>query len=231
VKRDGSAKVRVVVNGKRQHESTYSDTTSPVIPQFLFRTFLAITAQRRYYMVQMDLTNAYLHASIVDEVYIVIPQGFQGEKGEVAKLDKATYGTKQGARRFYDHTVQVLTQIGFTQCPNEPCLFRYLKNDDAAFLILYVDDALISGPETIVKDIQQQLTKHFDVKFSKPKDFIGLDLTHQDNGTITLSMHTLHLHNQTTRNLQCPAIPSNFDPWENGQKNHQRRRPLTRSHI
>ncbi len=27
VKRDGSAKVRVVVNGKRQHESTFSDTT------------------------------------------------------------------------------------------------------------------------------------------------------------------------------------------------------------
>jgi hypothetical protein len=99
VKRDGSAKVRVVVNEKRQHESTYSDTTSPVIPQFQFRTFLAITAHRRYHMVQMDLTNAYLHASIVDDVYIVIPQGFKGE-GEVAKLDKATYGTKQGARRF-----------------------------------------------------------------------------------------------------------------------------------
>jgi hypothetical protein len=115
VKRDGSAKVRVVVNGKQQHESTYSDTTSPVIPQFQFRTFLAITAHRRYHMVQMDLTNA----SIVDDVYIVIPQGFQGE-GEIAKLDKATYGTKQDARRFYDHTVTVLTTIGFTQCPNVP---------------------------------------------------------------------------------------------------------------
>jgi hypothetical protein len=34
VKRDGSAKVRVVVNGKRQHDSTFSDTTSPVISQF-----------------------------------------------------------------------------------------------------------------------------------------------------------------------------------------------------
>ncbi len=56
VKRDGTAKVRVVVNGKRQHESTFSDTTSPVIPQFQFRTFLAHTALRQYHMVQMDLT-------------------------------------------------------------------------------------------------------------------------------------------------------------------------------
>jgi hypothetical protein len=122
VKRDGSAKVRVVVNGKRQHESTFSDTTSLVISQLQFRTFLAITALRRYTTIQMDLTNAYLHADIVDEVYIIIPPGFQGA-GEIAKLEKATYSTKQGARRFYDHTVQVLQQIGFTQCPSEPCLF------------------------------------------------------------------------------------------------------------
>jgi hypothetical protein len=122
VKRDGSAKVRVVVNGKRQHESTFSDTTSPVISQLQFRTFLAFTALR-HYMIQMDLTNAYLHADIVDEVFIIIPPRFKGA-GEVAKLDKATYGTKQGARRFYDHTVKVLTPIGFTQCPSEPCLFR-----------------------------------------------------------------------------------------------------------
>jgi hypothetical protein len=158
VKRDGSAKVRVVVNGKRQHESTYSDTTSPVIPQFQFRTFPAHTALRKYHMVQMDLTNAYLHTNIVDEVYIIIPQGFQGE-GEVAKLEKATYGTKQGARRFYDHTVHVLNKIGFTRCPNEPCLFRYLKKGEAAFLILYVDDALISGPKTIVEDIHNGSAK------------------------------------------------------------------------
>ncbi len=188
VKRDGSAKVRVVVNGRRQHESTFSDTTSPVISQLQFRTFLALTALRQYHMIQMDLTNAYLHADITDEVFIIIPPGFKGA-GEVARLDKATYGTKQGGRRFYDHTVKVFTQIGFTQCPSETCLFRYLKDDDAAFLILYVDDVLISGPEKLVQEIQNKLKEYFDVKFSPPKDFIGLDL-HRDhtNGTIKPSM-------------------------------------------
>jgi hypothetical protein len=62
VKRDANAKVRVVVNGKRQHESTFTDTTSPVASQFQLRTFLALTALRLYHMIQMDLTNAYLHA-------------------------------------------------------------------------------------------------------------------------------------------------------------------------
>jgi hypothetical protein len=74
----------VVVNGRRQHESTYSDTTSPVATQLLTRLTLAIAAYRRYTIAQMDLTNAYLHANIKDKIFIIIPAGFPGE-GEVAR--------------------------------------------------------------------------------------------------------------------------------------------------
>jgi hypothetical protein len=55
-------------------------------------------------MIQVDLTNAYLHASVFDVVYIIILEGFDGA-GQIARLRKAAYGTKQGARRFYDHTI------------------------------------------------------------------------------------------------------------------------------
>jgi hypothetical protein len=78
-------------------------------------------------MVQLDFTNAYLHAPIKDKVYIIVPEGFQGQ-GEVARLDKAAYGTKQGARRFYDHSASTLKDIiGMIQCPYEPCLFRLAR--------------------------------------------------------------------------------------------------------
>ena len=158
LKRDGTAKNRVVVNGRRQHESTYSDTTSPVATQLLTRLTLAIAAYRRYTIAQMDLTNAYLHANIKDKIFIIIPAGFPGE-GEVARLDKATYGTKQGARRFYDHTLQVLTTIGMTQSMIEPCLFRMLSHGKEAFLILYVDDALIHVPQDDGRKQRTQLKR------------------------------------------------------------------------
>ena len=74
-------------------------------------------------MLQLDLTNAYLHAPIVDVVYIMIPEGFEGQ-GQIARLRKAAYGTKQGARRFYDHTALTLSKLGLTQCPNEQPPFR-----------------------------------------------------------------------------------------------------------
>ncbi len=74
IKRDSSAKNRVVVNGSKQHADTYTDTTSPVASQLQLRIFLAVTAFRQYEMTQLDLTNAYLHAPIVDVVYIIIPE-------------------------------------------------------------------------------------------------------------------------------------------------------------
>ena len=112
VKRDGSAKNRAVANGSRQHPDTYSDTTSPVASQLQVRLHLAHIALHEYHSVQMDLTNAYLHADITDIVLIIIPKGYPGE-GEAALLKKGLYGTKQGSRRFYDHTDKVLTSIGF----------------------------------------------------------------------------------------------------------------------
>ena len=100
----------------------------------------------------MDLTNAYLHASIQDKVYIYIPDGFPG-KGEIALLVKAAYGTKQGARRFYDHVATVFEQIGLKQCPNEPCLHRYTDETGECFVLIYVDDALITGTKAAVQTI------------------------------------------------------------------------------
>ncbi len=189
IKRDLSAKNRVVVNGSKQHADTYTDTTSPVASQLQLRIHLAVLAFRKYVVEQIDLTNAYLHAPIQDVVYIIIPPGFP-RAGEVARLNKAAYGTKQGARRFYDHTANVLKHIGMTQCPNEPCLFCYLYQGHEAFLIQYVDDSLISGQPQAVEQLKAELQKHFQCKFNPPKDILGSDITNPRKGEITLGMHS-----------------------------------------
>ena len=45
------------------------------------------------------------------------------------------------------------------------------------------------------------------MKFAKLKDFIGLDINHKDDGTITLSMHTFTTKLQDTFNVpQSPPI-------------------------
>ena len=149
----------------------------------------------------MDLTNAYLHASIQDKVYIYISDGFPG-KGEIALLVKAAYGTKQGARRFYDHVAQIFEDIGLKQCPNEPCLHRYIDETGECFVLTYVDDALITGTKATVEKIQAKLKLHFKCKFNEPKDFLGLDVTIAATGNVSLSMSSFTT--KMTEQLQIP---------------------------
>jgi ferredoxin-thioredoxin reductase catalytic subunit len=124
----------------------------------MLRLLLVLIAYRNYTTVQMDLTNAYLHADIKDIVLIIIPEGFPGA-GEVALLEKGLYGTKQGSRRFYDHTDEVFKAIGLKPCPSEPCVYRYLNDDGACFVLLYVDDALLTGEKKTVQHVQEQLAR------------------------------------------------------------------------
>ncbi len=46
IKREGTAKNRVVANGSRQHPDTYSDTTLPVSSQLMLRLLLIFIAYR-----------------------------------------------------------------------------------------------------------------------------------------------------------------------------------------
>jgi hypothetical protein len=94
----------------------------------------------------------------------------------VALLQKSAYGTKQGARRFYDFTIQVFKQIGLQTCPTDPCLFRYLYEDLVCFLLQYVDDVLISGELQAITQIQKEMKRYMQCKFDKPKNFLGLAL-------------------------------------------------------
>jgi hypothetical protein len=121
--------------------------------------------------------------------YIIIPKGFPGQ-GEIARLKKAAYGTKQGARRFYDYTASVFKHIGLSQCTLEPCLFRYLVDDSECFLLQYVDDSLIAGQLKAMAKLQEEMKRYSKCKFVSPKDFLDLDITIPKPDHITLAMHT-----------------------------------------
>jgi hypothetical protein len=187
IKRDGSAKNRVVVNGSRQHTDTYDITGC------LTATTTTTTGN---YSIQEVLHNPDGPNKCISTceytgqgIYMYIPEGFPGV-GEIALLVKAAYGTKQGARRFYDHTATVFEKIGLIQCPNEPCLHRYIDKTGECFVLTYVDDALITGTKETVGIIQERLKEHFKCKFNTPKDFLGLDVSIIAQGHVTLSMST-----------------------------------------
>jgi hypothetical protein len=93
----------------------------------------------------------------------------------------------------------------------------YLEDDEAAFLLLYVDDALIAGHKHIVHTIEKKIMIYFDSKFNLPKDFLGLDVNHDiDRGTIELSMSTFTKKLKDT--FKIPDSPTNLTPGRTDRK-------------
>ena len=51
----------------------------------------------------MDVETAFLNGTPKEEIYIVPPEGWAVERGNVLKLNKALYGIKKSAREWNEN--------------------------------------------------------------------------------------------------------------------------------
>jgi len=101
----------------------------------------------------MDVSNAFLHGDLTEEVYMTLPLGYVGYKqpihpspttplGErvVCKLKKSLYGLKQAPRKWFEKLSNALLKFGFSQSRADYILFT--KHHGASFtaVLIYVDD-------------------------------------------------------------------------------------------
>ena len=66
---------------------------------------------------QMDIKTAYLNAPIDCEIFMELPEGYEGKSGEklVYKLRKSLYGFKQSGRNWNNMLHEYLLGENFTQ--------------------------------------------------------------------------------------------------------------------
>ena len=108
-------KVRLVARGFMQEEEVdYTETYSPTLRFESIRMMVVAAASGELHMEQMDVTTAFLHAELEEEVYLEIPEGmFEKElPGKVICLLKALYGLKQSPRMWNLHIDKVLSEFG-----------------------------------------------------------------------------------------------------------------------
>ncbi|PKI72918.1 hypothetical protein CRG98_006618 [Punica granatum] len=147
---DGSIeryKARLVAKGFTQVEGIdFSETFAPVAKLVTIRCFLAVAIAMKWEIHQMDVHNAILHGDLHEEVYMSLPPSLSTARlGQVCRLHKSLYGSRQASRNWFSKLADALYAYGFKQCGADHSLFTYSRGTIFIAVLVYVDDLLEAG--------------------------------------------------------------------------------------
>lgn len=90
-------KARLVAKGYvQEYEVDYEEVYAPITHMDIVRMILALAAQRRWCVFQLDVKSTFLHEKLTENMYVEQPRGYEikNEEHKVYKLNKALYGLK-----------------------------------------------------------------------------------------------------------------------------------------
>jgi hypothetical protein len=206
-------KARLVVRG---YEQAFTDTltSSPTPSLTTLLTLLTLAVSTDLVINTGDVSTAFLHATLKEEVFVLPPPELVGTDhcptGYCWKLKKALYGLRGAPLAWNRHLSTVLTEeLKFKRCSTDSCLYVHLNEKTKAkmYLLLYVDDLLLLSETTADSDWfftelgKRVLLKHTGT-FSPDSSlrFLGRHLTHRGDNILVQSLPNfidgiLHLYN------------------------------------
>ncbi|PKU68032.1 Retrovirus-related Pol polyprotein from transposon TNT 1-94 [Dendrobium catenatum] len=181
---DGSIalfKARLVAQGNQQEYGLdYQDTFSPVAKLPTVRILFTVALYHQWTIRQLDVANAFLHGDINDTVYMRQPKGFEDSSNPnyVCCLKKAIYGLRQAPRQWYTTFTNYLIQIGFSHSQADPSLLILQRRHVQIYLLVYVDDILLTGNDTTaMNELVAQMKSRFTMNdLGSANHFLGIKI-------------------------------------------------------
>lgn len=147
----------------------------------------------------MEQSRGFMDASNIDYIYL---------------LHKAIYGIKQAPRAQFTHPSQALFDIGFQSTDEDTSLFIYYTTDATLYVLIYVDDIVITGTnKSITFSIIKQLQAFFAMKDLDDLRFFLHMQAHCDSAWLHIrqSKYILDLlHNSAMVGAKSYVVPTVF---------------------
>jgi hypothetical protein len=166
---------------KQRYKIDYEDTFSHVVKIATIIIILSIVVSKNWCLRQLDVQNAFLHDVLEEDVFMKQPPRFEDPSypQHVCKLNKALYGLKQVPRAWYSKLSAKLVKLGFMISKANTSLFIYNKAGVIIYLLLCVDDIVVtSSSHDVVTTLLQDLKSDFALKdLGELHSFLGIQVT------------------------------------------------------
>ncbi|XP_028548752.1 uncharacterized protein LOC114579151 [Dendrobium catenatum] len=187
-------KARLVALGyNQQFDINYTEIFSPVAKMPTIRLLLTIALNRKWSIHQLDVSNAFLHGDLQDDIYMRQPPRFVDPENLdlVCKLHKSLYGLKQAPRQWFHKLTMFLQTQGFRFSRSDPSLLIFHKAHIQIYFLIYVDDFLVTGNDnSAIQHILGQLQAQFALKqLGQISLFLGIQVIQSTNGYFLTQQH------------------------------------------
>jgi histone deacetylase 1/2 len=168
---------------------------------------------------QVDVSNAFLHGFLEEDMYMQQPPGFEDSRypQHVCKLQRALYGLKQSPRAWYARLSDKLHSLGFVSSKADTSLFIFTHGRVTIYMLVYVDDIVIAGSSTPAVDrLVQTLAQTFPIKdLGRLEYFLGIEASYTSAGMrLTQHKYALDLlhraHMEGSRAVTTPMSTSDM---------------------
>ena len=193
-------------------------TFNPVVKPAIVRTMLSLALSHQWPVHQLYVKNAFLHGTLSETVYCVQPSGFEDPTHPdfVCQLNKSLYGLKQAPRAWYSRFATFLLSLGFVEAKSDTSLFIYRHGSDIAYLLLYVDDIVLTASSPgLLRRIISALQQEFSMKdLGKLHHFLGMHVQQCGDGLFLSQRQYMQDILDCARMAECKpcSTPVNTNP-------------------
>jgi hypothetical protein len=159
----------------------------------------------------MDVSSAFLNGDLDEEIYMAQPEGFAapGQEHLVCRLKKSLYGLKQSPRQWYHKLHTTFTELGFSRCASDHCVWVWAKDGIKVIVPAYVDDlTLACKHQPTLNRIKEELKKRYKMHDLGPiKYILGIEVIRDRANRSMLLSQRKHISDVLERFQMTDARP------------------------